>query len=149
MVLYSVYDNEHSGLPIIIDGDRDRCSKAMGVSKKSFNSLITKSRNGIVLKWEFHVDRRFARPCRYCGRVFDKIHYYDVYCSKDCEHLWRERYRKGEKNPSAQKFPGERPQKPFEPVKMKPLEHMSGSEMLHYGTVQRAELLKRMWEAKA
>ena len=49
-VLYSVWNNETDEV-VIIDGNNVECARAMGVSQKSFYSLVTKNTKGNALKW--------------------------------------------------------------------------------------------------
>jgi hypothetical protein len=49
-VLYSVWNNETDEV-VIIDGNNIECAKAMGISQKSFYSLVTKNTKGKALKW--------------------------------------------------------------------------------------------------
>lgn len=49
-ILYTVWNNKTDEL-VILDGTADECCKAMGISKYSFNSLVTRARQGKNKKW--------------------------------------------------------------------------------------------------
>lgn len=49
-ILYSVWNNITDEV-VIIDGNYRECSKAMGVSEKSFYTLVTKACQGKSKKW--------------------------------------------------------------------------------------------------
>lgn len=51
-VLYSVWNNYTDEL-VILDGNYDECAKAMGVSARSFHSLMTRAKDGKLKKWTF------------------------------------------------------------------------------------------------
>ena len=50
--LYSVWNNETDEV-VIIDGNANECSKAMGISINSFYTLVTRCLKGELKKWTF------------------------------------------------------------------------------------------------
>ena len=55
---YTVYDNR-TDFPVIVDGDINECCEAMGVSVKSFYSIVSRTCSGERKKWSIvkHVAR--------------------------------------------------------------------------------------------
>ena len=51
-VLYSVWNNYTDEL-VILDGKYEDCAAAMGVSVRSFHSLMTRAKKGMLKKWTF------------------------------------------------------------------------------------------------
>ena len=47
---YTVYDNR-TDFPVVVDGDIYECCKAMGVSVKSFHSIVSRACSGERKKW--------------------------------------------------------------------------------------------------
>ena len=51
-VLYSVWNNYTDEL-VVLDANYEECAKAMGVSVRSFHSMMTRAKNGKLKKWHF------------------------------------------------------------------------------------------------
>ena len=49
--LYTVYDEKHDGLPIIVDGTAEECAKLMGLTKRNFYIYMWRMKKGLVKKW--------------------------------------------------------------------------------------------------
>lgn len=49
-LLYTVYRNDTDEL-VILDGNAVECARAMGVSEKSFYSMVTRARSGRIKRW--------------------------------------------------------------------------------------------------
>ena len=49
--LYTVYDEKHDGLPIIIDGTAEECARLMGLTKRSFFIYVWRMKKGLLKKW--------------------------------------------------------------------------------------------------
>ena len=52
--LYSVWNNETDEV-VIVDGNWRECCKAMGISEKSFYTLVSNSKRGKSKKWTIEV----------------------------------------------------------------------------------------------
>ena len=51
-VLYTVWNN-YTDEVVIVDGNVVECAKAMGISEKSFHSIMTRTKQGKTRKWTF------------------------------------------------------------------------------------------------
>lgn len=49
-IVYTVYNNK-TDRPVIIDGEARDCAKAMGISLSTFYSTVTRTRSGLLQKW--------------------------------------------------------------------------------------------------
>lgn len=58
VILYSVWNNFTDEV-VIIDGNFTECAKAMGVSVKSFYTLVTRATKGNIKKWT--IEKRLIR----------------------------------------------------------------------------------------
>lgn len=48
--VYTIYDNR-TDTPIIVDGEAEACIEALGISSKTFRSLVCRSLAGINKRW--------------------------------------------------------------------------------------------------